>query len=154
MQVRSLASLSELRIRRCGAVSCGVGRRCSSDPAWLWLRRRLVATAAIRPPAWDPPYAVGAVQKRQKTKKNQPYMCLQGTHVWGDSFYKYRYLCRGASGGGGGGGRGMGGRRGSLLEEAEPEMDGREPSRTPGVSLRPPGSFTVPMALRSNLSLH
>ena len=35
------------------AVSCGVGRRCGSDPKWLWLWRRLVATAPIRPPAWE-----------------------------------------------------------------------------------------------------
>ena len=29
------------------AVSCGVGRRCSSDPALLWLWHRLAATALI-----------------------------------------------------------------------------------------------------------
>ena len=31
------------------AVSCGVGRRRSLDPALLWLWRRLAATALIRP---------------------------------------------------------------------------------------------------------
>ena len=36
--------------------------------ALLWLRRRLVATALIRPLAWEPTYAVGAALKRQKTK--------------------------------------------------------------------------------------
>ena len=54
------------------AVSCGVGRRCGSDPALLWLWRRPVATAPIRPLAWEPPYAEGAAQeiakKRQKKK--------------------------------------------------------------------------------------
>ena len=30
------------------AVSCGVGHRCSSNPALLWLWRRPVATAPIR----------------------------------------------------------------------------------------------------------
>ena len=54
------------------AVSCGVGCRCGSDPVLLGLWRRLVATAPIRPLAWEPPYAMGAIQemaKRQKKKK-------------------------------------------------------------------------------------
>ena len=34
---------------------------------WLWCR--LAATAPIRPLAWEPPYAVGAALKGQKTKK-------------------------------------------------------------------------------------
>ena len=58
------------------ALSCGVGRRRSSDPALLWLWHRPVATAPVQPLAWEPPYAVGAAQeiatttttKRQKTK--------------------------------------------------------------------------------------
>ena len=33
--VRTLASFSGLRIHF--AVSCGVGHRCGSDLAWLWL---------------------------------------------------------------------------------------------------------------------
>ena len=45
------------------AVSCGVGRRRGSDPTLLWLWRRLVATAPIRPLAWEPPYAAGAAQE-------------------------------------------------------------------------------------------
>ena len=53
---------------------CGVGRRCGSDPTLLWLWRKPVATAPIRPLAWERPYAAGAAlekakrQKRQKTK--------------------------------------------------------------------------------------
>ena len=47
VQVQSLASLSGLGT--CIAVSCGIGRRCSSDPALLWLWCRLVATAPIGP---------------------------------------------------------------------------------------------------------
>ena len=57
-------------------MSCGVGHRCGTDPVLLWLWRRPVATAPIRPLAWEPPYAAGAAQeiatttttKRQKTK--------------------------------------------------------------------------------------
>ena len=54
-------------------MSCGVGRRRGLDPTLLWLWCRLVATAPIRPLAWEPPYAVRAVQemaKRQKKKKS------------------------------------------------------------------------------------
>ena len=50
-------------------MSCGVGRRYGLDPALLWLWYRSVATAPIRPLAWEPPYAAGVALKRQKTKK-------------------------------------------------------------------------------------
>ena len=50
-------------------VSCGVGRRLSSDPTLLWLWRRRVATALIRPLAWEPPYAAGAALGKTKRKK-------------------------------------------------------------------------------------
>jgi len=52
-------------------VSCGVGRRCGSDLALLWLWYRPVATAPIRPLAWEPPYAMGVALKGQKTKKEK-----------------------------------------------------------------------------------
>ena len=50
-------------------MSRGVGRRHGSDLALLWLWHRPAATSLIRPLAWEPPYAVGVVLKRQKTKK-------------------------------------------------------------------------------------
>ena len=57
-------------------MSCGIGYRCSSDPALLWLWHRPVAAAPIRPLAWEPPYAAGAAQEtakinKLKTKKNK-----------------------------------------------------------------------------------
>ena len=55
-------------------MSCGVDCRHSWDPALLWLWRRLVATAPIRPLAWELPYATGAAlerTKRQKRKKEK-----------------------------------------------------------------------------------
>jgi len=55
-------------------VSCGEVCRHSSDPKLLWLWRRPVATAPIRPLAWEPPYAAGAAlekAKRQKKKKKK-----------------------------------------------------------------------------------
>ena len=45
------------------ALSCGVGRRYRSDLRLWWLWCRLAATALIRPPAWEPPYAVGVALK-------------------------------------------------------------------------------------------
>ena len=47
-------------------MSCGVGHRRSSDPALLWLRCMLVATAPI-----GPPHAMGEALKRQQTKKRK-----------------------------------------------------------------------------------
>ena len=69
LQVRSLALLSGL-----GSsvdVSCGVDRRCGSDPALLWLWRRPVVTAPIQPLAWESPYAAGAAQERAKKQKKK-----------------------------------------------------------------------------------
>ena len=64
LRVRSLASLSGLRIQCCR--SCGVGHRCGSDPELLWLWRRLAATAPTGPLAWEPPYAAGAALEKTK----------------------------------------------------------------------------------------
>ena len=50
------------------AMSCGVGYRRGSDPAWLWVWRRPLATALIGPLAWEPLNAVGTALKRQKIK--------------------------------------------------------------------------------------
>ena len=58
-------------------MNCGVGRRCSSDLALLWLWRRLAAAAPIQPLAWEPPYAASAPlesktdKKQNKTNKNK-----------------------------------------------------------------------------------
>ena len=39
------------------------------DLELLWLWRRLATAAQIRPLAWELPYAMGVVLKRQKKKK-------------------------------------------------------------------------------------
>ena len=65
MQVQSLALLGGV------AVSCGVGHRCGSDPAFLWLRCRQAAASLTRLLAWESTYAMGVALKRQKqTNKN------------------------------------------------------------------------------------
>ena len=52
-------------------MSCGVTCRCGLDPTLLWLWRRLMATAPIRPLAWTPPYAVGVALEKTKKKKKK-----------------------------------------------------------------------------------
>ena len=59
-------------------MSCGVGRRCNSDPALLWLWHRLVAAAPIRPLAWEPPYAASVVIKSIHTQKKLEMNTFQG----------------------------------------------------------------------------
>ena len=51
-------------------MSCGVGHRYCLDLTLLWLWCRLMATAPIRPLAWEPPYATGAAQEMAKRQKN------------------------------------------------------------------------------------
>ena len=55
-------------------MSCGAGRRRSSDPTLLWLWRRPAATALIRPLAWEPPYVSEAALEMAKGQK---YI-----HIW------------------------------------------------------------------------
>ena len=56
-------------------MSCGVGHRCGSDLAllWLWLWHGPAATALIQPLAWEPPYATGAALKKKNLEPNQIY---------------------------------------------------------------------------------
>ena len=68
-RVRSLASLRGLRIRR--AVSCGVGRRCGSDPALLWLWHRLAAIAPVRPLALGTSICHRNNSRKGKKKKEE-----------------------------------------------------------------------------------
>ena len=50
-------------------MNCDVGRRRGLDRMLLWQWRRSVATALIRPLAWEPPYAAGMALKSKKTRK-------------------------------------------------------------------------------------
>ena len=53
------------------AVSCGIGPRCNSDYELLWLWRRPVATAPIRPLAWESLCATGAALEKAKRQKKK-----------------------------------------------------------------------------------
>ena len=52
-------------------VTCGVGRRFSSDLALLWLWHSLAAVALIPPLAWELPYVAGTVLKKQTERKKR-----------------------------------------------------------------------------------
>ena len=69
LHVQSLALLSGLRIRCCRG--CGVGCRCSSDPALLWLWCSSAAAAPIGPLAWQSSYATSVALKDKKKKKKK-----------------------------------------------------------------------------------
>ena len=51
-------------------MSSGIGHRCGSDLALLWLWHRPGATALIPLLAWEPPYATGVTLKRQTNNNN------------------------------------------------------------------------------------
>ena len=70
-------------------MSCGVGRRRGSDPALLWLWHRQVATAPIRPLAWEPPRALGAAQEMAKRQKQNKTKFPQCTAL---AAYHYYYI--------------------------------------------------------------
>ena len=52
-------------------MSCGVGHRCGSDPALLWLWYRPAAVALIRSLAWELQCAAGVALKSQKNNNNK-----------------------------------------------------------------------------------
>ena len=52
-------------------MSCGVGHRLSLDLVLLWLWPWTGSIAPIGPLACEPPYGMGAAQKKAKKKKNQ-----------------------------------------------------------------------------------
>ena len=55
-------------------MSCGVGCRCGSDLALLWLWCRPAAVALIQPLAWELPHAMGAaLEKKEKKKKESKF---------------------------------------------------------------------------------
>ena len=49
-------------------MSYGVGHRCGSDLALLWLWYRPAVVAPIQPIAWEPPYAVGVALEKKEGK--------------------------------------------------------------------------------------
>ena len=79
--VRSLASLSGLRIWHCPEL--WVGRRHGLDPELLWLWHRPSAAALIQLLAWEPPYATGVAlkSKNKQTDKNNFVASNHNNHL-------------------------------------------------------------------------
>ena len=59
-------------------MSCGVGQRRGWDPELLWLWRGPVAIAPIGPLAWDPLCATGVALEKEKKKKKERALELDG----------------------------------------------------------------------------
>ena len=60
------------------SLNCGVGCRCGSDPALLWLWPRPTAVALIQHLSWELPYATSSALKKQikaKKKKKRNFRC-------------------------------------------------------------------------------
>ena len=70
MRVRSLASLSGLRIQHCPELWCRSQVRLMG-PTLLGLWCSPAAAAPIPPLAWEPLYAVGVALKKSKKKKKK-----------------------------------------------------------------------------------
>ena len=72
-------------------MSCGVSRRRGSDPVLLWLWRRPVTTAPIRPLALEPPYATElalekAERQEKKMRKNTVDIFLNKSHSFREKY--------------------------------------------------------------------
>ena len=72
-------------------MSCGVGHRRGLDPSLLGLWHRPVATALIRPLAWELPYAAGAALKTKKGKRKKKKGILSKTNkgMWSPAVLCY-----------------------------------------------------------------
>ena len=72
--VRSLVSLSGLRIRCCCEL-CGIGYRCNLGSGIA------VAATPIQPPAWEFPYAAGEKKKKPESLKDIRGIPLRGSRL-------------------------------------------------------------------------
>jgi len=63
-------------------MNCGVGCRCGSDLALLWLWCRPAATALIPPLAWELIYTAGEALKGQKKKKKKKFGAGRKKDTW------------------------------------------------------------------------
>ena len=59
-------------------MSCGIGRRCGSDPTLLQLWSRTAATVPVQPLSWELLYAMGAALKSNNNNNNNNFSRLWG----------------------------------------------------------------------------
>jgi len=64
-------------------MSCGVGYRCGSDLALLWLWYRPATTAPIQPLGCEPPHAAGVALKSKKKKSKHHSVCINAAALIG-----------------------------------------------------------------------
>ena len=64
-------------------MSCGAGRRCSSDLVLLWLWRRPAAVAPTQPLAWERLYAAGVPLPPQKKSSEKVNISRLGYVIYG-----------------------------------------------------------------------
>ena len=100
MQVWSLTSLSELRIRHCHGLWCRSQTRLRSGVAVAVPVHRLVTVAPMWPLPWELPYAAGEALKKNKKRHGSSLNVLQqrmgkrrcGTYVNGTLALKKREM--------------------------------------------------------------
>ena len=73
-------------------MSCGVGCRCGSDPALLWLWHRPGAASMIWPLAWELPYVAGVNLKRKK--KITDFIKGKNLNINSFKFFVNHFTCR------------------------------------------------------------
>ena len=75
MRVRTLTSISRLRIHRCHELRCRLCRCLDLPSLWLWCRS--AATAPVQLLTWEPPYGLGCgpktTTKQQKKTSTKIY---------------------------------------------------------------------------------
>ena len=64
-------------------MSCGIGRRCDSDPMLLRLLCRPAATAPIQPLAWELRYTSCAALPQKKEEEEEEGIYFQGEKLGG-----------------------------------------------------------------------
>ena len=74
-------------------MSCGVGHRCGSDPALLWLGCRPAGVAPIRPLSWEFPYATGVALKSKNKQTNKTTAKISTTDLFSYS-REPKFVCR------------------------------------------------------------
>ena len=82
VQVRSLATLSGLRIQCCPELRCR-GSDIAQITILLWLWYRLAAAALIQPLAWELPHALGvALKSKIKRERESDFNCISFRTAW------------------------------------------------------------------------
>ena len=72
-------------------MSCGAGRRRSSNPALLWLWRGPAATALIRPLAWETPCTASTTLEKKKEKEKKKLKLSTRFFIYKNIYFPERH---------------------------------------------------------------